>query len=224
MLVWYFFWRDTLWAGNPVGFIRLTLVSIIPMGDYRMKIKFCVFLILLICNTFSPNFSMSETIQKKEETIYKNNSPTLTTGGLVTENQMVKDPSINLEEQIINLIREVQYLKSDRYKTEEQYHKKYYEHLEKKLDINLSGFEWQQKAANYLMFLVVIVVLTGLVFSGYQIWKASRIKDFGESSSIELSVQKIKITSSVVGIIVLTISIAFFYLFLIEVYRVKLVG
>ena len=74
-----------------------------------------------------------------------------------------------------------------------------------------------------MLFLVIVVVLSGVLFSGFQIWKASNTSDITSESSIELSIQKIKVTLSVVGVIVLSISIIFLYFFLIEVYRINVV-
>lgn len=129
----------------------------------------------------------------------------------------------DLREEVKRLSIELESYKNDRYSTELQYTKKYYEYLAKKADLNLAQFEWQRTASERLLWLVVVVVFSGVVFSGYQLWRASKTNDLPGDSSIEIAVQKVKITSSVVGVIVLAISIVFFYFFLIEVYRVKVV-
>lgn len=139
--------------------------------------------------------------------------------GVLSENIKVQ----RLQQEVLILKDKIKYLESDVYRAETNYYKKYYEYLGKKSEINLSQFEWQQYASGYLLWLVVIVVLSGVLFSGFQLWKASQINHFGSDSTVELSVQKIKITSSVVGVIVLAISIVFLYFFLIEVYRVKVI-
>jgi len=129
----------------------------------------------------------------------------------------------NLREEVRRLSVELEIYKNDRYLVEMQYTKKYYEYLAKKADLNLAQFEWQRTASERLLWLVVVVVFSGVAFSGYQLWRASKTNDLPGDSSIEIAVQKVKITSSVVGVIVLAISIIFFYFFLIEVYRVKVV-
>lgn len=129
----------------------------------------------------------------------------------------------NLRDEVRRLSVELETYKNDQYLVEMQYTKKYYEYLAKKADLNLAQFEWQRTASERLLWLVVVVVFSGVAFSGYQLWRASKTNDLPGDSSIEIAVQKVKITSSVVGVIVLAISIIFFYFFLIEVYRVKVI-
>lgn len=139
----------------------------------------------------------------------------------------LRDELQKLEDENENLKNENEFLKSEfgreASRTQLDYHKKYYSYLSKKADINLAQFEWQQRASEFLLWLVVSVVLSGILFSGYQLWKAAQIKKFSGDSSIEISIQKVKLTSSIVGLLVLTISIIFLYLFLVEVYRIKIV-
>lgn len=112
---------------------------------------------------------------------------------------------------------------SDTYQVQLSYYKKYHEYLARKADINLEQFLWQRRASEFLLWLVVTVVISGISFSGIQLWRASSLLGISTDSTIEIAAQKIKVTSSVVGVIVLTISIIFLYFFLIEVYRVKIV-
>jgi hypothetical protein len=111
----------------------------------------------------------------------------------------------------------------DKYQTDLTYYKKYHEYLAKKADINLEQFLWQRRASEFILGLVVAVVISGISFSGLQLWRASNLSSISTDSTIEIAAQKIKVTSSVVGVIVLTISIVFLYFFLVEVYRVKVV-
>jgi len=148
---------------------------------------------------------------------------TLTGGGGFESIQQNHQIESSLREQIVEMSNTIKRLNSEEDKARIQAQIKYYEYLNKKAEINLSQYRWQQTASNYLLFLVMVVVLSGIFFSGYQIWKSSSIKDISSDSTIELSIQKIKVTSSVVGVIVLAISIVFLYFFLIEVYRIKVV-
>lgn len=127
-----------------------------------------------------------------------------------------------LRKEVGKLSQELSSYKSERYKIENDYAAKYYIYLGEKADANIEQFKWQRSASERILWLVVVVVFSGVAFSGYQLWRASDIKGIGESS-IEIAAQKIKVTSSVAGVIVLAISIVFFYFFLIEVYRVKIV-
>jgi hypothetical protein len=91
-------------------------------------------------------------------------------------------------------------------------------------------FVWQAKASEILIWVVVIVCLSGVVFSGYQLWRATSPKTFDGSTvkadgdplatNVELSWQNVRVTSSVIGLVVLVISVAYLYLFLKEVYRI----
>ncbi len=112
---------------------------------------------------------------------------------------------------------------NDTYQVQLTYYKKYHEYLAEKADINLEQFLWQRRASEFLLWLVVAVVISGICFSGIQLWRASSLSGTSTDSTIEIAAQKIKVTSSVVGVIVLTISIVFLYFFLIEVYRVKVI-
>ena len=74
--------------------------------------------------------------------------------------------------------------------------------------------------------MVVIVCLSGVLFSGYQLWKATAPAPVGGSvdksnadplaTNVELSWQNVRVTSSVIGLVVLVISVAYLYLFLKE--------
>ncbi len=93
--------------------------------------------------------------------------------------------------------KELQRYKSAEYQIEFEYYKKYHKYLAEKADVNLGQFKWQTRAAEFLMWLVVAVVLAGVVYSGVQMWRASRTGDITAGSSVEITTQNIKMTSSV---------------------------
>jgi hypothetical protein len=81
----------------------------------------------------------------------------------------------------------------------------------------------QQSTGNIIFILVVVLVLSGLTFSAIQFYialKSVKKRSTVESTntSIKASLSGIEVSSSVLGVIVLTISIAFFYLYLSRVY------
>jgi len=84
-----------------------------------------------------------------------------------------------------------------------------------------SIFEWQLMAANVVLALVVLVVSAGIIFSAMQLRKALLMDQPQDSAELELSATKIRVTSSVVGIIVLVLSLGFLYLFLTEVFDLE---
>ena len=83
----------------------------------------------------------------------------------------------------------------------------------------------QQSTGNIIFILVVVLVLSGLSFSAIQFYialksvkKRSTVEN--TNTSIKASLSGIEVSSSVLGVIVLTISIAFFYLYLSRVYPI----
>lgn len=108
-------------------------------------------------------------------------------------------------------------------------------------------FDWQHASSIIIFWVVIIIVFIGLIFSGIQFYismqsslagkKKRRAKNaLAESQSettesqpaevaeFEASLQGIKVKSSVLGIIILGISLAFFYLYLAHVYPISEVG
>lgn len=85
----------------------------------------------------------------------------------------------------------------------------------------IAVLEWQLAAANWILGLVVVATLAGLVFSGYQLWHGTRPRAKGMPSvEMEVSAQRVRLQSSVVGIVVLIISSLLLLLFLREVYQI----
>ena len=131
------------------------------------------------------------------------------------------------------LQRENEFLKSKSYAAREAYDQFYYgKHAQRMADQRHQTFVWQARASEILIWIVVIVCLSGVVFSGYQLWRATSPKPFGGSTvkadgdplatNVELSWQNVRVTSSVIGLVVLVISVAYLYLFLKEVYQIDM--
>lgn len=103
----------------------------------------------------------------------------------------------------------------------DKYQVQYYAFLGQQTTVAIENFRWQQRASEILMWTVLAVVFCGLAFSGYQLYHATRLGKDTPASEIEIGADRLRITSSIVGLVVLFMSIAFLYLFLIEVYRIK---
>ena len=101
-----------------------------------------------------------------------------------------------------------------------------------------AGFAWQRKAADWILVLVVIITLSGIIFSGFELYTAIRtpfsshqLQPADDSqpatqqavTTIDISATNLKITSAVIGLIVLGFSMAFLYLFLDKVYGIELI-
>ena len=100
-------------------------------------------------------------------------------------------------------------------------------------DHRLRVFEWQLLSSRIIFVVVILLVLLGVYFSGVQFHRGLRearaqqaAADTETPSSepvteIEASMQGIKVSSSTLGVIILVISLAFFYLYLVFVYPIK---
>lgn len=100
--------------------------------------------------------------------------------------------------------------------------KKQYQYIIKIMELNIEAFDAQRRSSYAILFLVVVVVISGISFSGFQLWKSVSVAGVQTSNELELSASKVRITSSVVGIIVLTISLAFLYIYTIQVYQIRI--
>jgi hypothetical protein len=99
--------------------------------------------------------------------------------------------------------------------------------LEKQAEYNTAILSWnarsldgQRMAYNVILSLVGLVVIAGTVFSGFQLWKSSMM-GLQTTNNLEMSATRIRVTSSVVGLIVLVISLGFLYIYTKEVYQVR---
>jgi hypothetical protein len=84
-------------------------------------------------------------------------------------------------------------------------------------------FAWQLLSSKIIFVIVVALVVVGIYFSWLQFRQGLR-RPPGESetsTTFEASTTGIKITSPVLGVIILAISLAFFYLYLAYVYPIQ---
>ncbi len=105
------------------------------------------------------------------------------------------------------------------------------------------GYYWELVSSWVILALVGIVVLTGLSFSGYQLYKSFHFAVAASQfptdekvapsqglqpppleAQIKVSAHELQITSSVVGLIVLAFSLVFLYLFILHVYPITTPG
>jgi hypothetical protein len=89
------------------------------------------------------------------------------------------------------------------------------------MEVNLGVFHAQRIASYVVLLLVFVVVASGVVFSGFQLWKSVSVAGVQANNDLEISAAKVRVTSSVVGIVVLTISLAFLFIYTREVYTIK---
>jgi hypothetical protein len=78
--------------------------------------------------------------------------------------------------------------------------------------------KWQHLSTKIILIVVLILVAMGLYFA----WVQFRDGTNGQASTeIEISTASIKVSSPVLGVIILVVSLAFFYLYLIYVYPIQ---
>jgi hypothetical protein len=83
-------------------------------------------------------------------------------------------------------------------------------------------FEWQLLSSRIIFVVVIFLVLIGVYFSWLQF--SSSLKGAGgeiKETTFEASTAGLKISSPILGVIILAISLAFFYLYLVYIYPIS---
>jgi hypothetical protein len=102
----------------------------------------------------------------------------------------------------------------------------YYTYRRVGYEQRLGVFAWQLLSTKVIFFVVLLLVLAGIVFAAIQFHSGLRRRGEGEVPSpqeteLSLSLREVKVRSPVLGVIILTISLAFFYLYLVHVYPIR---
>jgi hypothetical protein len=96
-------------------------------------------------------------------------------------------------------------------------------HFEHRRDV----FAWQHWSSQIIFGVVLVLVGTGVYFSAVQFHRGLRPTrhmprtESGEKTEFSASLKEIKVSSPVLGVIILAISLAFFYLYLVFVYPIQ---
>ncbi|MBZ0202493.1 MAG: hypothetical protein K8I03_05705 [Ignavibacteria bacterium] len=82
-------------------------------------------------------------------------------------------------------------------------------------------FKWQFSTSKWIFYLVMLIVLSGLIFSSWHFIKTLK----GATSEIDLtaSMTELKIKTSLIGLVILIVSIVFLFLYLKFVYPINVV-
>jgi|ERR1044071_1360260 hypothetical protein len=96
----------------------------------------------------------------------------------------------------------------------------YEKYYQASLEHRVAVFAWQATANKLIFALVVTLVLSGLVFAAIQFYVALRRGPSELTQELELSLQAVKVKSQFLGVITLVLSLAFFYLYLWQVYPI----
>lgn len=101
---------------------------------------------------------------------------------------------------------------------------KQYESIITQTDIINQSFYEQRGILRISLALVALVVIAGVIFSGIQLWQSLKAASAPLANDLEISLTKIRLTSSVIGVMVLGISLAFFYVFFTANLKVERAG
>ncbi len=98
----------------------------------------------------------------------------------------------------------------------------YYGYRQSGLEHRSKVFQWQLLSARIIFVVVLILVIAGIYFAAVQFHSGMKQQD-GQNMQTELSAtaEGIKVSSPVLGVIILVISLAFFYLYLVHVYPIE---
>ncbi len=102
----------------------------------------------------------------------------------------------------------------------------YLRHVMASNEHQLRVFRWQLLSARIIFAVVVLLVAAGIYFAAVQFHHGLRQGSAGheaQSTELEASMKGIRVSSPVLGVIILTISLAFFYLYLVHVYPIEFV-
>ncbi|MFO0793846.1 MAG: hypothetical protein U0586_07265 [Candidatus Brocadiaceae bacterium] len=104
--------------------------------------------------------------------------------------------------------------------------REYYNYRRSGLQHRQRVFEWQHYSSITIFIVVLLLVIAGIYFAAIQFHRDFRQTTPGGRSedaiptAFEASLQGVKVSSPVLGVIILVISLAFFYLYLAFVYPI----
>ncbi|WGH78409.1 hypothetical protein [Jannaschia ovalis] len=85
-------------------------------------------------------------------------------------------------------------------------------------------FTWHRASSQIIFVMVLVVVAAGLGFSWLQFKRGAEDGAAPETTSFEASQSGLKLSSPVLGVIILAMSLVFFYLYLVHVYPVRVLN
>lgn len=100
------------------------------------------------------------------------------------------------------------------------YLEKYYAQANELTDIRIAMFRWQRNIATWVFISVCFLTLCGIALAVYQLMSALRLGNAIKDAQVEISATKLVVTTSSVGVIVLFLSLAFFFIFAKMIYPV----
>lgn len=98
----------------------------------------------------------------------------------------------------------------------------YYAYRMRGYEQRLEAFAWQGWSSKAIFFAVLLLVFAGIVFAAVQFGAGLRGpgKVSGPTTELAIDLKGVKLSSPVLGVVLLSISLAFFYLYLVYVYPI----
>ena len=84
-------------------------------------------------------------------------------------------------------------------------------------------FQWQLLSSRILFVIALVLVIAGIYFAAVQFRRDMREGKEGAASTLKFEKDGIEVSSSVLGVIILVISLVFFYLYLVFIYPIEFV-
>lgn len=102
--------------------------------------------------------------------------------------------------------------------------REYFHHIMETNRHQRDVFHWQLFSAKIIFGTVILLVMAGIYFAAVQFHHGLRKDQLpAQETEFEASLKGIKVSSPVLGVIILTISLAFFYLYLVHVYPIEFI-
>ena len=154
-------------------------------------------------------------------------------GKALANNEEVKSGDDNVEIDFEKIREEI----NSSFESDLEIKNKYRTYIIKEIDYGIwrlefikKSFEWQFFSGIIILLVVITLVFMGLYFSYIQFSKSiTRIGDDSgnqedRNTTIKVGAGEIQISSSVIGLIILALSFAFFYLYIDNVFPIKDLG
>jgi hypothetical protein len=98
----------------------------------------------------------------------------------------------------------------------------YFDYYESGFDHRRRVFAWQHFSSRMIFVVVLVLVLAGLFFAWLQFRRGASKRDGSDPAhEVAIGPSGVKVSSPVLGVVILTLSLAFFYLYLIYVYPIQ---
>lgn len=99
--------------------------------------------------------------------------------------------------------------------------REYYAYRSSGLEHRRRVFVWQLLSSKIIFVTVLLLVFAGIYFAAVQFHLGLKSAAAPATTEIVASVKEIKVTSPVLGVIILVLSLAFFYCYLVYVYPIE---